>query len=43
MTNSLDERQYCFEKYEAEGKPEQEDDVGKIIEPLNDERSDNES
>ena len=41
--SSLDERQYCLEKYEADSEPEYEDDVGNIFEHLNDESSDNES
>ena len=39
---SLDERQYCLEKYKADSKHEWEDDVGYIFERLNDESSDDE-
>ena len=41
--SSLDERQYCLEKYESDSEPEREDDVGNFFERLNDESSDNES
>ena len=41
--SSLDERQYCLEKYEADSETERNDDVGNIFECLNDESSDNES
>ena len=34
---SLDDQQYCLEKYEADSKHEWEDDVGYIFERLNDE------
>ena len=41
--SSLDERQYCLEKYKADREPEWDDDVGNIFERLNDESSNNES
>ena len=41
--SSLDERQHCLEKYEADSETERNDDVGNIFECLNDESSDNES
>ena len=41
--SSLDERQYCLEKNEADSEPECEDDVGNIFERLNNESSDNQS
>ena len=41
--SSLDERQYCLKKYDADSEPECKDGVGNIFQRLYDESSDNES